>query len=266
MKMRSSSVTILAFALLVFGCRGRKTQSHDLSIKGIDKAEAVSMHHGSHLRFQVLTLKGKATLEDYENDSQVGFNYRIDIAKDSLILLSIHKFGIPAMSISLAKDTVRVKFPISQTATVCDYQLLRKMTGMDFDLARVQNYLLGDADLAEPILLTPSRGKTVEFQGSRGSYEMSWMLDSQHFRLERMRISDTLSNLESVLTYSEFEKIEGRLIASLLRLEVTQPQTARISLHHTGIEFDKENVDFRFRIPPAYTTTACEAIIPPKSY
>jgi hypothetical protein len=257
---------ILAFAVFVFGCKARHAHSPDFSIKGIDREEAIALHQGSQLRFHVLTLKGKANVEDQEKDSQVGFGYRIDIAKDSLILLSIYKFGIPALSMSLAKDTVRMKIPLSQTATVCDYQLLRKMTGMDFDLAKFQNYLLGDADLSEPIALTPGKGKTIELQGSRGSFDMSWMLNSQHFRLEKMRIADPLSNSGSVLTYSGFEKIEGRVIASMLRLEVTQPQNVRISLHHTAIEFDKENVDFRFRIPPAYTTTACDAIIPPKSH
>lgn len=252
-------LTMLLMALT--GCKTRKTHPSDADLRGVDKEKAIAGHHASHLDFKVLTLKGKADFEDVSRDTQVGFTYRIDIAKDSLILLSISKFGLPMASLLLAQDTVCMKLPMNKTAAICDYGLIKTMVDMDFNLHKFQGFVLGEAQLNEPLTLTSGKGRQIELQGSSPPYSVSWTLDSRHFKLEKVLLSDANLGKESVLTYSEFEKVDGKLVASSLQLEVTQPQKTRIELHHTGIAFDKEKVDFRFRIPESYTLVGCDQVL-----
>lgn len=248
--------------LLLLGCKPRNTNQPAAELRGMDKEKAIAGHHASHLKFKVLTLKGKADYSDLTQGNTIGFAYRIDIAKDSLILVSLSKFGVPAMNLLLEKDTVRMKMQLNQTASICDYSLFKKMVGMDFDLPKFQDFLLGDARLAEPLTMTSGKGNLIELQGSRPPHALSWILNGRNFRLEKMRVSDPILGKESVLTYSEFEKTDGQMVASMLSLEVTQPQKVRIELHHTGIAFDKEKVDFRFRIPAAYEIKPCDQMVP----
>lgn len=255
-------MAMIAVITCLSACKGRKTVDGDANAKGMDKEKAILQHLNSHLHFDVLTLKGKADFEDTGKGTSMGFAYRIDIAKDSLMLVSISKFGIPAMNMLLSPDSVKMRVSLNQTASVCDYQLFNKMLGMDFNLGKFQDYILGDADLAEPITMTSGKGDPITLQSQRPPYSLSWILNSHTFRLEKMSISDPNLGKESVLTYSEFEKIDGQYVASTLNMVVTQPQELRISLHHTGIEFDKEKVDFRFRIPATYKLTPCDELVP----
>jgi hypothetical protein len=247
------------FALLVFmGCKGRKNTTDDSNLRGMDKEKAIAQHLASQPQFKVLTLKGKANFEDRNQDQKVGFSYRIDIAKDSLILLTVSKFGIPGMNMLLSPDSVRMRLPMNNTASVCDYSLLEKMAGMDFDLIRFQDYILGNAPLAEPIALTSGKANPIMLEGNRPPYSMSWILNSRHFRLEKVALKDPILGKESAVSYADFEKVDGRMIASSIVLEATRPQNVRIELHHTSIDFDKEKVDFRFRIPASYQMVPCD--------
>lgn len=252
----------ISVLLLFASCKQRPISNADSEVRGMDKEKAIEGHLDSHLKFEVLTLKGKADFADLAQGNSIGFTYRIDIAKDSLILINLSKFGVPAMNLLLARDTVKMKMQLNQTASVCDYGLFKKMVGMDFDLPKFQGFLLGETDLQEPLTITSGKGNPVVLEGARPNGQMSWILNSRNFKLEKMRISDPILGKESILTYSDFEKVEGQAVASTLMLEVTQPQKVRIELHHTGIAFDKEKVDFRFRIPSAYEIKSCDQMVP----
>jgi hypothetical protein len=248
--------------LLFLGCKQRPAVSTEGDLRGMDKEKAIAGHLDSRLRFDILSLKGKADVINYALGNSIGFAYRIDIAKDSLILINLSKFGVPAATLLLAADTVKMKVQLNQTASICDYSLLQKIAGMDFDLPKFQGFLLGETDLAEPITMTSGKGSKIELQGQRAKGTTSWILNSRNYKLEKMRVTDAILGKESILTYSDFEKVEGQSVASTLLLEVTQPQKVRIELHHTGIAFDKEKVDFRFRIPSAYEIKSCDQMVP----
>ena len=248
--------------LLFLGCKQRTAVIAESDVRGMDKERAIKGHLDARIRFNNLTLKGKADVVNYAQGNSIGFVYRIDIVRDSLILINLSKFGVPAATLLLAADTVKMKVQLNQTASVCDYSLLQKIAGMDFDLPKFQGFLLGETDLAEPITMTSGKGSKIELQGERDKGATSWILNSRNFKLEKMRVSDPILGKESILTYSDFEKVEGQTVASTLLLEVTQPQKARIELHHTGIAFDKEKVDFRFRIPSAYEIKSCDQMVP----
>ncbi|MEY3443594.1 MAG: hypothetical protein RLZZ519_1875, partial [Bacteroidota bacterium] len=200
--------SLLMTALLLFGCKPRRVDNSGEALRGMDKEKAVAGHLASHLQFDVLTLKGKADFADLTQGNSIGFTYRIDIAKDSLILINLSKFGVPAMNLLLATDTVKMKMQLNQTGAICDYSLFKKMVGMDFDLRKFQGFLLGEADLQAPLTMTSGKGNPVVLEGSRPNGEMSWILNSRNFKLENMRISDPTLGKESILTYSDFEKLE----------------------------------------------------------
>lgn len=257
--MRRFPVWSLILGLLVMvGCKPRQVVSTEDNLRGMDVAKAIAKAEAHHLKFNILTFKGKADVSDLSKGSSLGFAYRIDIAKDSLILINISKFGVPAMNLLIAQDTVLMRMPINQTAMICDFALLKKAMKIDLDFAKFQAILLGEAVLEQPVSMGPSKGRGITLEGTRPPYSVSWILNSSHFRLEKMQMQDANLGTGSELTYSEFKKVDGQMVASTMVLEATQAQSMRIELHHSGIEFDKEKVNFRFRIPESYKIMPCD--------
>lgn len=250
----------LLLPLLLLGCKNRKAATDGTELRAGSKEEVIAGHRESHLKFKTLTLKGKAQFDDLEAGRSIGFAYRIDIAKDSLILVNASKFGIPAMTMLLSRDSVRMRVPINQTASECAASELRKIGGIDMDMASLQDFLLGESDLDEPIELTSGKARPAVLRGSQSGFQVSWILNSRNDRLDKVNLKDSNLGRETTLTYSDFEKEDGQAVASTVLLEVTQPQKSRILLQHSSIAIDKESVDFRFRIPGSYKMVPCDQI------
>lgn len=249
------------FSMLLLGCKNRRDSANGNELRTAGKEEVIERHRASHLRFHTLTFKGKAQIEDYERGQSIGFTYRIDVAQDSLVLVNVSKFGVPALTMLLSQDSVHIRVPLNHKASNCTTSDLQKLGGIELDLARLRDYLLGEAALEEPIELTSGKAHPAVLQGIRQGYEMSWILNSRNDRLDKVTLIDRNLGRESTLTYSDFEKVDGQAVASTVLLEVTQPQKSRILLQHSTIAIDKESVDFRFRIPGSYETVPCDQIL-----
>lgn len=250
----------LLLPLLMLGCKNRKAVTDGPELRAGSKEELIAHHRASHLRFKTLTLKGKAKFDDFDKGQSIGFTYRIDIAKDSLILVNVSKFGIPAMNMLITRDSVRMRIPINQTASECAASELKKMGGIEMDMASLQDFLLGESELNDPIELTSGKARPAVLRGLRSGYEVSWIVNSKNDRLDKVNLRDSNLGRETTLTYSDFEKVDGQAVASTVLLEVTQPQKSRILLQHSSIAIDKESVDFRFRIPASYKMVPCDQI------
>jgi hypothetical protein len=246
----------LLILALATGCKTRKEGS-STRVRGLDKEKIVERHNKNRPDFKVLSLKGKADYENLSKKDKIGFSYKIDIAKDSLILASVSKFGIPALNVLMTTDSIFVRNVLDKSATICDFSLVSEMLGFGVDFAMMQNFLVGDAKFIEPMVLSSGRNEPIELKGNVKGYSVYWNLNDSHFRLEKMRLKDLILGQESELSYTDFKKVGAYQMASSMQLKVTQPEELRIDLHHTDIDFDKESVSFKFRIPESYEIKPC---------
>ena len=203
---KSQFLLLLGTILCLAACKPRQVAGNDNNAKGLDLDKVLDNCNAHRLQFKILTFKGKADFEDLSKGSSIGFSYRIDIAKDSLILINVSKFGIPAMNMLISHDTIKLRMPINQTAMICDFGLLQKTMKIDLDFVKFQAVLLGEAVLSQPITLTSIKGQKVELQGSRPPYSVDWILNANTFRLEKMRMEDTNLGTKSEISYDDFQK------------------------------------------------------------
>jgi hypothetical protein len=258
LRLRCIGLLLMSLTLLAFtACKTQKDGHSSLRLRGIDKEKAVAKHTASHLQFKVLTLKGKADYKNLGTNEALGFTYRIDIAKDSVILASVSKFGIPMMNMLLTQDSVFARILLDKSAIVCDYDIISDKIGMKMNFQALQNLLLGDVDFKEPLALNSGKSGSIELVGKQAPYSVSWFLNGSDFRLEKMVLKDIILGRESEVRYSDFLKIDGQSVATTLLLEATSPDQLRIDLHHSTIDFDKENVNFKFRIGESYEIKPC---------
>lgn len=245
-----------AIVLILSSCKSRP-DGGTTRVRGLNKAKVVAKHNENRPDFKTLSLKGKADYNNLTKKEKIGFSYRIDIAKDSLILASVTKFGIPAMNVMMNTDSVFVRNMLDRSAIICDFTLVSKMLGFNVNFEMLQNFLVGDANFIEPMVLTSGKNEPIELRGKLDKYTVYWNLNDANFRLEKMRLKDLILGQESEISYSEFKKVDGHPFAQIMQLKVTSPEDVRIQLHHTSIDFDKESVSFKFRIPKSYKIKPC---------
>lgn len=261
--MKSFSPYILAalFGLaLLAGCKNRDKGRRTTKDKGVDKEMALKKQAEAALDFNIMYFKGKADFESEKDGKKetMGFSYKIYLAKDSLFWGSFSKFGIPAATALIDQDSVRMRVSLNKMAVVCDYTLISKMVGMDVDFGLLQSFFTGDPTLeAERLTLVPNDENLVQLREKRPPYQVSWFLNAQHYKLEKMVAEDVNLGRESKVVYSDFQDVSGKKVPGKAIIEATQGGQVRIELQHSNIEIEPNKSTFKFRIPSSYDIKSC---------
>jgi hypothetical protein len=251
----SHQLFVLLLLLAGSACKNRPQNAS--RYRGLSQEEFHERYNASALQFKTLTLKGKADYTNVAKKENIGFSYKISIAKDSLILANISKLGLPAATILIDRDSVRMRLPLSREAVRCDFSILRQMSGLKVDFATLQAYLVGDGGMPAQATLVSGKEVPIELQSKSAPYQVSWFLNSSNFKLEKMVAKDPILGTESSLTYGEFIKVGKQDVPSTMVLITTAPAETRIDLKHTDIQIDSEDASFSFRIPEGYTNKDC---------
>lgn len=256
----ATGLLLLLPLLLLAGCKPRQVADGPAATQPRTFAELDARLEAHRLRFGVMSFKGQADLLDFNKNSRIGFSYRIDVARDSLMLVSLSKFGVPAATLLLTRDTVFIRLPLSKTAAYCDYAVVRQLVQLDLDYASAQALLLGEPQVQEPVEFLPASGRHIALKGRRGPQPVYWNLNGATYRLEKMQLEDPNLGAKSEIIYGDFKKVEGQPVAHTLVVDATETQLLRIELHHSAIAIDKEKVNFKFRVPDTYTIVPCDQV------
>jgi Domain of unknown function (DUF4292) len=241
--------------LLVAACK--PAQREGARYRGLSQEELHERHQKSALQYKTVTLKGKADYTNEAKKEEVGFSYKVCIAKDSLIWANITKLGLPAATILIDQDSVRMRLPLTREAVLCDFAVLRQLSGLDVDFKTLQAYLVGDGGMPPAAALVSGKEVPIELQSKSAPYQVSWFLNSTHFKLEKMVAKDPILGTENSLQYGEFIKVGKQDVPTSMVLSATSPTQTRIALKHTDIKIDSEEASFSFRIPEGYTQKDC---------
>ena len=204
--------------------------------------------------------KGKADFTTIKEGKEegMGFSYKAYLAKDSLIWASVSKFGIPAATVLINQDSVKMKVSIQKMGMLCDFTVLSNMTGMELDFGLVQSFFTGDPTLNPSALqLVPNESEEFILQEDRPPYKVSWFLNGRNFKLDKMVAEDANLGRKSTVVYSDFQNVSGELIPSRAKIEATSVAETRIELQHSTIEIEPKKTNFRFRIPKSYKIQNC---------
>ena len=252
---------VLLGLLLIGGCKNRDKGRTNNRVKGMDKETALAKMDEAAIDFKIMHFKGKADFESVKDGKKegMGFSYKVYIAKDSLLWGSFSKFGLPAATALIDRDSVRMRVSLSKFAVVCDFDLISNLIGMEVDFGMVQSFFTGDPDLdPDKLTLVPNPEKTIQLREDRPPYQVSWFLNGQHNKLEKMLAEDVNLGRESSVVYSEFKDVSGKKVPGKATIEATQGGEVRIELQHSTIEIEPNKSTFKFRIPSSYEIKKCE--------
>ena len=250
--MLKKSLFIFVFLSLITSCKSTKkyrSNMETLSAKSIIKKNAKAQFDKKNVKATlVVKYKGKVNLPNLKAS--------LRIVKDSVIWLSLSKFGFPVAKLMITPKRVQFYEKISKTYFDGDFELISEALGTDFDFKKAQNLFFG-----EP-LLPLKKGKYI-VNYSENTYllnqkkpndlfDISFWIDPNTFKLVKEHVSHAHKNQTLTIAYPNFTEIEGNLFPSHFKIKATSKQLkTNINVTYKNVVFDTA-LSFPFKIPSSY--------------
>ncbi len=224
----------------------------------------------SEFNYKTLSLKFSAEVES--NGESSSFSGNIYLVKDSLMWISIQKFGLEAVRLLITADSARMINRINKTYFISDFDKLNDLFKTDFDFDILQSILTGNdftyyegnvfkagIELNKWYhLSTLGRQKIKKYVKSEKDYSMvlieDMWLDPNTFKIVRTTLKEikTQDRRKIECSYSDFLTLENKLFPQKVDFEITDEKKLKGTITFTRISPDKVEA-FPFNIPASYT-------------
>ncbi|MCF6296709.1 MAG: DUF4292 domain-containing protein [Flavobacteriaceae bacterium] len=243
---------IVIFLIFITSCKSSKISNTGIANfsakKVIKKHYAVAFDKNSIKADLMLKYKGKADIPK--------LNASLRIVKDSIIWISVSKFGFPLAKLMITQNEVKYYEKLSKTYFIGDFELIQNWLGVEFDFNQIQNLFLGEA------LLDLNNGKyqidiqenlyTLKHINNSYPFDILFWVNPKTFKLKKEKITD--SKKEQVLTilYKDFEKINESLFPKGFTISaIDKKDKTIIDINYRNIIFNTA-LRFPFKVPNGY--------------
>ncbi|MDP5169937.1 MAG: DUF4292 domain-containing protein [Bacteroidia bacterium] len=247
-------VLLLMLSTALWSCKSLK----DISSGAVNWRTVEERALNERLDFHTVVLSGKAKLNFPGSGMEnLSVNYRINIVKDSAIMIRVIKL-IEAARILITPDSIFVQDRINSQLISCDFKIAEETVGLPADFGLLQDMLLGQyhpiPELLEP---TQKRGTPKIFEGSAAGLAFIYELDAALAKPTRIFASDSLANRSVSIRYSDFLAGAGSALPQQGNIDVTGTDELSVSFTHRKVTFDEESTLASFDVPSGYTRTTC---------
>ncbi len=205
----------------------------------------------NRFEFKYMVVRGNADASQL--DESQSFNYKITLAKDSLILVSISKFGIEAVKLLATPDSVFARMSLEKRAIIADYSYLAEKAGLPLTFLTLQDIFTGNPVIKGDSLIYHGLESQLHIvKGNINSAQMCWKLSSPDYRLSEMKGEDKARNLKSSLALSGWQTMGNRTIPMKASMDVEKPYKISVKFEHSKVEILNEAPSFHFNIPNSY--------------
>lgn len=252
MHTRTFFMILLTGIFALQACKSSKiAQEGDSPRKGWRYTLAQSEQE--RLDFQTLTLSGKAEVKVPAQSSRISANYRINMAKDSLIWIRLSKFGIEAMRVLITPDSIWVLDKLSNRLEVADFSLAEEYTGLEADFSTLQDLILGNLYVV-PDNLTPEKkkGNPQVFTGSKEGMAFRYSIDTDLYKVLEIDAQNPARDQHSTIQYENFEPTANTQIPTRGTITVIAPAATSFRFNHTKVELNPSKISFKFNVPDDY--------------
>ncbi|MHA6278942.1 DUF4292 domain-containing protein [Salinimicrobium sp. CAU 1759] len=237
----------------------RKAKMGTVAPEDAAVAAVVDQHYENEVDFN--TLQGRLSL-DYQTEERsqsVTVNFRMK--KDDTIWMSGQLLGIPLAKVMITPNSVQFYEKITRTYFDGDFSLLSDLLGTPLDYEKVQNLLLGQTiyDLRDERYMLTESSRGYQLQPERENFlKRMFLLDAGNFKAIAQQLGQERENRNVTITYPEYQKIQGQLFPSQIKIIATQgAESTRIDMSFRNIEFNVP-VSFPFSIPSGYEEISIE--------
>ncbi len=222
----------------------------------------------NELKYNSLSLKFNAEA-DVNNDSK-SFSGAVYIIRDSVIWLSISKFGLEAARFLITQDSAKMINRLNNTYFVGDFTYVCEIFKIDFDYDMLQSLIIGndfsyyDNDVFKAAidnknykLSTVGRRKLKKYvkaenEAQRVLIQDIW-LDPETFKIVKISMKEVKEQNRKLETfYSDFQLVEDQRFPFTLHVEINDDKRIAVDISFTKATLNSVD-NIPFKIPESYT-------------
>jgi len=176
----------------------------------IETLDSTFLANLSQNKFQIGTISLHAKAELIENGSAQNFDIHFRIVEDSAVWARVSSIGIEGMRVLVERDSVIMINRLNKTYIHTSTDYLRELTGQDFSLKQLQNFLVGNPIHASGTLKRNQNDLYGDFLSAFvNGMNYSYLLNDC-YRLNGINTKDPSSDQSVITEYSDFRKVRKR--------------------------------------------------------
>ncbi|HMQ46631.1 MAG TPA: DUF4292 domain-containing protein [Saprospiraceae bacterium] len=191
-------------------------------------------------------------------DQSFSATANIRMRKDSLVWLSVKKFGFELGRLLVTRDSVYMLDRINNEYTVSSLNTLAKDYGLPPDLSRLQDFFLGNLVVfsGSELKLSSADGHyLLESISSFPKIQTNYAIDQKDRVLRKMEMNDPVNEQKVIVQLEEYGLLEDAQNFSYLRnLAVDSRDNGKMQVE---LKFSKVEIDVpqsvQFSVPDRYT-------------
>lgn len=185
-----------------------------------------------------------------------GANAKIRMIKDSVIWVSMSKFGFEAGRLLITKDSIFAVERIQKTYIKSSFAEASKQIGFEVNFAFVEDFFLGNPYLNDDgYKVNLEKGDTIIVYPVLEDYRIQHRFHSSDYKLRTTDIQDQSTKVEAKLSYDDYQPLDAERKFSYLRSILVDTQDDQEN--EVVIKFSNPEINVaksvKFTIPDNYT-------------
>ena len=220
--------------------------------------------------FRFDRMNAKMNVESLIDSVSNSFTINLKIKRDSVIWMSISKFGIEGARVLITRDTVKLTISFGDKKYfIGDFSFISKLLNADLDFEIIQSLLIGnsvafydeDSKLKAGVNNCQYTLGTIRKRKLRRVMEkgkelkesaQSIYMTPENFKISRILFYEFNPDRSLDVKYSEFAQVDStQLLPIKMQLSFIAQKNINIDINYTKTTFDQEQT-FSFKIPEGY--------------
>ena len=262
-------LVLLGILLVAVSCKTSKRAVMSEPLKEQGPEFLFGKMKQSEFKYTHISLKFNAEVE--VNNENTSFSGNVYLVKDSMMWISIQKFGLEAVRLLITVDSAKMINRIKKTYFASNFDKVNELFDTDFDFDILQSIISGNdvayyennvfkGGIENKLyhLNTFNRQKLKKYVKSEKEYAMVLIqdlwLDPITFKILKTTLKEikTQDRRKLECNYSDFVQIENQLFPQKVEFEITDTKKLKGTITFTRISPEKTE-SFPFNIPKSYT-------------
>ncbi|MBK8721001.1 MAG: DUF4292 domain-containing protein [Saprospiraceae bacterium] len=268
--MSAKYIFFLITIFFLFGCKARpKKNSIQQNQDEIELIETNNSKPFSLLKINNLDsfitknqipyqlVNAEADIDYSDSEQSISGTMNLRMIKDSIIWVSIQKFGFEGMRAIFRKDSFFIMNRLEKTYIANSIASISDITGISLNIKDLQSVLLGTPTLPfpeKPCFITSKDGYSIEqYSDKKDKFEINWNfidpdISSIHYKKST---NDIYFNIQQQ-DYQENTQLNNHKFPNIRKINLVSPKkTFNIDLKFTEIVWN-ESKKLPFEIPSHY--------------
>ena len=256
MLSRYSYYFVLGLGLLFLSsCLGKKKIIEtDDYVSEMNAASALKSIVDQSINFETFSANANLNIDSPAFSGSASSKFRI--VKDSVIWISVSKFGFEAGRALITKDSVFAMERIQKTYIKTSISELSEKAGLELSYSFIEDFLIGNPYLDQidnQVSFTDS--DSLHVMPNLGEYLIDHIFLSSDYKLRKTTIADNKNDVTAELSYDDYKALDAEQFFSYLRDIIIdsklEPPTS-VSINFSNPEINVEKA-IKFSIPDSYS-------------